>query len=66
MLVAQTVARRDRPGAFGRPWATLAAQVAKEVVQQAQWNGAGTRAKRYAQCGLADMCAPDHMNYYIV
>ena len=51
---------------FRSPWAALAAQVAKEAVQEAQRNRTGTSAKRYAQCGLGDMCAPSDMNHCII
>ena len=51
---------------FRSPWAALAAQVAKEAVQEAQWNRTGTRAKRYAQCGLPGMCAQSDMNHCII
>ena len=40
----------------------LGFQVAKGAVQEAQQNRTETCAKRYAQCGLADMCAQKHMN----
>ena len=35
--------------------------MAKEKVQAARRNRTATRAKRYAQCGPADMCARKHM-----
>ena len=40
----------------------MAAKVAKEAAQEDRRDEAGTRAKRYAQSGLADMCARKHMN----
>ena len=42
------------------------AQVAQEVVQEAHRNRTATRAKRYVQCSLADMCARKHMNRSII
>ena len=39
----------------------MVVQVAKETVQEARRNRTATRAKRYAQCGPADMCARKHM-----
>ena len=51
--------RQARP--FRSPRAVLVVQVAQEVVQEAQQNRTATRAKRYAQCGPADMCARKHM-----
>ena len=33
----------------------MAAKVAKEAAQEARPDETGTRAKRYAQCGLADI-----------
>ena len=38
---------------------------AQEAVQEVRRNRTEARAKRYAQCGLADMCAQKHMNYNI-
>ena len=35
--------------------------MAKETVQEARRNRTATRAKRYAQCGPADMCARKNM-----
>ena len=35
----------------------MAAKVAKEAAQEARPDETETRAKRYAQYGLADMCA---------
>ena len=46
---------------FRSPWAALVVRVAKETVQEARRNRTATRAKRYAQCGPADMCARKHM-----
>ena len=46
---------------FRSPWATLAVLVAKEDVQEARRNLTATRAKRYTQCGPADMGARKHM-----
>ena len=46
---------------FRSAWAALAVPVAKEKVQEARRNRTVTRAKRYAQCGPADMCARKHM-----
>ena len=40
-------------------------QVAQGVVQEAQQNRTATRAKRYAQCGPADMCVRNHMQHNI-
>ena len=40
-------------------------RVAKETVQEARRNRTATRAKRYAQCGPADMCARKHMKRYM-
>ena len=51
--------RSTRP--FRSPWAALVVRVAKETVQEARRNRTATRAKRYAQCGPADMCARKHM-----
>ena len=39
----------------------LGVQVPKGAVREAQRNRTVTRAKRYAQCGPADMCARKHM-----
>ena len=46
---------------FRSTWAALVVRVAKETVQEARRNRTATRAKRYAQCGPADMCARKHM-----
>ena len=46
---------------FRSIWAALVVRVAKEKVQEARRNRTATRAKRYAQCGPADMCARKHM-----
>ena len=43
----------------------MAAKVAKEAAQEARPDETETRAKRYAQCGLADMCARKHRNHCI-
>ena len=43
----------------------MAAKAAKELVQEAGRNRTGTRAKRYAERGLGDMCARKHMNHLI-
>ena len=40
----------------------MAAKVAKEAAQEVRRDETGTRAKRYAQCGLADMRARKRMN----
>ena len=40
-------------------------QVAQGVVQEAQQNRTATRAKRYAQCGPANMCVRNHMKHNI-
>ena len=37
----------------------------QEAVQEALRNQTEERAKRYAQCALADMCAQKHMNHCI-
>ena len=50
---------------FRSPWAALAVLMAKETVQEARRNRTATRAKRYAQCGPADMCARKHMKRFI-
>ena len=39
----------------------MVVRVAKETVQEARRNRTATRAKRYAQCGPADMRARKHM-----
>ena len=46
---------------FRSSWAALVVRVAKETVQEARRNRTATRAKRYAQCGPADMCARNRM-----
>ena len=53
------VGRPNGPQAdpFRSPWAALAAKAAKELVQEAERNGTGTRAKRYAQCHFVDIGA---------
>ena len=43
----------------------LGIEVAKAAVQEAQRNRTETRAKRYSQCGLGDMCLQKHRNCYI-
>ena len=61
--VASPNGRQAEP--FRSPWVALGVQVPKGAVQEAQRNRTVTRAKRYAQCGLGDMCARKHMNHYI-
>ena len=46
---------------FRSTWAASVVRVAKEKVQEARRNRTATRAKRYTQCGPADMCARKHM-----
>ena len=46
---------------FRSTWAASVVPVAKEKVQEARRNRTATRAKRYTQCGPADMCARKHM-----
>ena len=46
---------------FRRPWAAWVGRVAKGTGQEARRKRTATRAKRYAQCGPADMCARKHM-----
>ena len=48
---------------FRSSWAALVVRVVKETVQEARRNRTATRAKRYAQCGLGDMCAKKHTNH---
>ena len=50
---------------FRSSWAALVVRVAKETVQEARRNRTATRAKRYAQCGPADMCVRNHMKHNI-
>ena len=57
---------RPQSDPFRSPWAALAAQVAKEAVQEAQRIRTGTSAKRYAQCGLGSICAQSDMNHCII
>ena len=57
---------RPKPSSFGpipECLGSIGGPGAQEAVQEVQRNRTETRAKRYAQCVLGDMCAQKHMNY---
>ena len=57
-LAAQTVTSRNRSGILGG----LGGPYGQKALQEAQRNRTTTRAIRYVQCGLVDMCARSNVN----
>ena len=58
---AQTVISRSRSRSLGR----LCLPRRQAATQEAPRSPTPARAKRYAQCGLGDKCAPNHTNHCI-